>query len=341
MKTKTIIEYEDAPSGSVCFYNYKEPLIRFDNGFGYLGAVVFDESSDKVQCHFCGEWYIALGNHIHKEHNMNAEDYKRIVGLSRNTALIGEKMRAKLIASGLKKRMKNLRPGGKHSEATKEKIRATLKENRDEMQNLRGTCPVQLIDRLIAISKRVGRTPTTDEVPFIETLRKVYGNYSDACRMAGLEVRKVSQTLRQRKVIIKNGKKTIYNKTQEDLVQELAGKIRESGFLPTSKEMKKIAPDGLLNRLKMTRRDLFSRALAYDGIYHYRPLTFGKNKPPRSFGRSFYYTKEELLKFMVTFEKVNGRKPSVSDAKRRLLPYPSRYIYHFGSWPNALRAAFG
>lgn len=331
MKTKTIVEYEDAPSGSVCFYNYKEPLIKFDGGFGYLGAVIFDASSDKVQCHFCGEWYIALGNHLHKEHNMTAEDYKRSVGLNKNTALIGEQMRAKLIASGLKKRMKNLRPGGKHSKATRKKISDTLKENRDEMQNLRGTCPVQLLDRLVAISKKVGRTPTTEEVPFIETLRKVYGTYTDACRLAGLEVRPRFETL-----------KTI--KSVDVLVKKVADFIRNNeGQLPTSKDLHFLSDNNsaLFKRLRTTRREILSRALAFDGIYRHRPLVVGRNTPPRSFGRSFYYTKEELLRFMVTFEKSNGRRPSVSDAKRRLIPYPSRYIYHFGSWPNALKAAFG
>lgn len=62
------LEYPEAPSGFVTLYNYKEPFMPFTDpdtreGFGYGGVLVFDGVSDKVQCHLCGEWYHALGNH--------------------------------------------------------------------------------------------------------------------------------------------------------------------------------------------------------------------------------------------------------------------------------------
>ncbi len=128
------IEYEEAPSGHVTFYNYKEPLMKFEGGYGFVGALVFDGYSDKIQCHFCGNWFDALGNHLAREHSMDVEYYKKQVGLNTSTALINEKTRAKLIANGMKKRIKNLvnRKGKKVSAATRAKISATLKENRDE-----------------------------------------------------------------------------------------------------------------------------------------------------------------------------------------------------------------
>jgi hypothetical protein len=75
--TRNSLEYEEAPSGSVYFYNYKEPLMKFEEGFGFIGALVFDDTTDKIQCHFCGEWFEALGNHINREHNMRAAEYKK------------------------------------------------------------------------------------------------------------------------------------------------------------------------------------------------------------------------------------------------------------------------
>lgn len=108
-REKKEIEYEEAPSGNVTFYNYKEPLMKFEQGHGFIGALVFDTESDKIQCHLCGEWFGHLPSHLAKEHNMRSAAYKDLVGLNQTTALINESMRAKMIASGLKKRMKNLR----------------------------------------------------------------------------------------------------------------------------------------------------------------------------------------------------------------------------------------
>lgn len=55
------LEYEEAPSGFVTLYNYKEPFMKFKEGYGFQGVLLFDGTSDKIQCHFCGNWYDALG----------------------------------------------------------------------------------------------------------------------------------------------------------------------------------------------------------------------------------------------------------------------------------------
>src|SRR6185436_14180348 len=146
-KERKEMEFEEAPSGFVKLYNYKEPFMKFDRGFGYEGVLLFDGKTDKIQCHFCGQWFSQLGHHLHKEHNMLASEYKDEVGLLQTTALIGEELRAKLIQKNLGKRLKNLRPGKKKTRAEKEKIRKTLKANalRRETQNRFGTSPLQLI----------------------------------------------------------------------------------------------------------------------------------------------------------------------------------------------------
>ena len=42
------MEYEEAPSGYVTLYNYKEPFMPYREGYGYLGVVLFDGETDKV-----------------------------------------------------------------------------------------------------------------------------------------------------------------------------------------------------------------------------------------------------------------------------------------------------
>jgi len=183
---KKNLEYEDSPSGYVTLYNYKEPFMRFEEGFGYQGVLLFDGETDKVQCHLCGEWYEALAPHLKREHASTVRDYKDAVGLSQSTALIGEKYRAKLIAAGLNSRLRNLTPGVKMTKEVRAKIGATLRRNVREKQNGHGTCPEQLLERIRLQSQELGRTPHYDEIKGRSTVIKVWGSYKNVCDMLGL-----------------------------------------------------------------------------------------------------------------------------------------------------------
>lgn len=308
-------EYIDAPSGSVIFYNYKEPLMQFEGGHGYEGALIFDSKTDKIQCHFCGEWYGALGHHLKREHNMTAESYKKKVGLNKTTALINEETRKKLIAAGMKERIRNLRPNKKVSDETKEKIRATLLEHRSEVKNGTGTCPAQLIDRLVALYNKLKRTPLRREIIFHEALVKTYGSMEEACRIAGIPYRKEGQTLTAVRTSMLGKEKVV------TFVREFFDK---NGKLPKGKQIPK---NFSYQIIKHGRKEIFRMALSQDGVY-------------KKVDTIIRYDKDQLIDFLRVFEKVNKRKPSYSDCRRGLLPHLSRYSYHFGSWKKTLAIAF-
>ncbi len=309
------VEYDEAPSGHVTFYNYKEPLMKFSDGHGYVGALLFDGYSGKVQCHLCGEWFEALsGNHLAREHSMDAEQYKKVVGLNKGSALVSEKYRASLIARGLESRKKNLvnQTGRKRSAATRARISETLKENRDEQKNIRGTCPEQLIDRLVALYRKHNRTPTTKEITFIEALEATYGSLKEACMVAGIPYRNPGETLRTTKY------------TPDYCINFTRDFYDKEGKLPLAKDM----PEILRQKYKSYGIAKIQRlALSMDGRY-------------RRTEKRFRYTKDDLINFLRAFDKINGRKPSHSDCKRGILPHQSRYVHNFGSWKNALSVAF-
>src|SRR3990167_5777234 len=194
MRKQQNVEYEDAPSGNFTFYNYKEPLMRYEEGNGFMGALVFDSETDKLQCHLCGEWEHSLQHHLRKEHNLTASQYKEMVGLNKTSALISETYRSKLIAAG-QKRFKNLRKNRKHSEEAKQKISASLKEYRFETKNKIGTCPAQLLERLVVLYNQKGRMPRSRWFSFYDSLKKVFGSRKRACQFAGLPYRKPGQNL--------------------------------------------------------------------------------------------------------------------------------------------------
>lgn len=321
IKEKKEMEYEDAPSGYVTLYNYKEPFMKYDKGFGYLGVLLFDGATDQIQCHLCGQWFKALPQHVSKEHNMMAAAYKQEVGLLQSTALISESTRAALIASG-HKRFKNLRKGTKHTKEQIEKIRNTLIENgkKFENMNLRGTCPEQLLDRLQKLYKEKGEDFSSRDIGFSEALEKVYGSVREACTLAGIPYRK-------------SGENKSYSHrikyTREDALAFFKEHLLRFERIPTSKDFKHQNKSGLYEAARIhdwnKKNSLVDDALA--GMQRYRKI------------KGYRYSKQQLIKFLQDFEKNNGRKPATSDCKRNLLPHASRYSYNFGSWKNALKEA--
>ncbi len=313
------IEYEEAPSGNVTFYNYKEPLMKYTGGYGFVGALVFDSETKKIQCHLCGQWFLSLPPHLAKEHNMRAQAYKEEVGLNKSTALINEDVRAKLIAKGLEKRMKNLRPNKSHSKESRRKISETLKKNTLENQNLRGTCPMQLLDRLKKKYIELGRTPSENELGCYDTMVKVHGSMKMACQLAGVPYRKPSSTIAHER-----GTNRKFTKVQ--CLEWLESFVDLNGRLPKYKDFGKKNVTLWKTMKHYGVEDLF-RELCVTTKY-------------RKVANRIRYSKKHLVTLLQNFEGINGRKPSYSDCKRGLLPCLSKFSYHFGSWQNALKLAF-
>lgn len=218
-REKKEMEHPEAPSGYVTLYNYKEPFMKFEAGYGFQGVLLFDGKEDTIQCHFCGEWFMNLANHIHKEHNMTAGQYKENTGLLKSTALISEKMRERLLRD-IEKRSGNLVPGKKKTQAIKDKISKTSKKNflNLERRNTYGTCPLQLLERIRKAAERLGRTPTKRELggnP--DTFKKVFGSMKEAFRRAGIQARKPGQNVNYKANIAGLTKRY----TKEALIQEL------------------------------------------------------------------------------------------------------------------------
>ena len=174
IKEKEIIEYEDAPSGAIKLYNYKEPFMPVPVGcFGYMGVLMHDAEQDLIQCHVCGEWFSKLANHIQKHGFHNTSQYKTEFGLSQSTALVADGLREVMIRNGKINGHLN-KASIRKAQATegsgiKKGYKATL-----EVRNKRGTCPLQLLDKLDKISKEIGHNPTHAELCKLKTLE---GNY--------------------------------------------------------------------------------------------------------------------------------------------------------------------
>jgi len=242
-KRKKKIRYSEAPSGSVTFYNYKEPFMDYEPGYGFQGVLLVDAKSGLIQCHLCGEWLTAINNaHLRIRHGINATEYKKTVGLGARTALISEKLREKLIQrsqnrKGVKKKKKKM------SEETKQKIAESLREYRNSMEsrNKEATCPAQLIDRLSKLEKELNHVPAIDDCTFIGSVLAVFGSWENALIRAGMTKRGRGQNVYHRA----NGR---FQYSEENLLK----------FLTDFKKIHKREPS-----LSDTRRKMIPSAMTY------------------------------------------------------------------------------
>lgn len=319
------MEYEEAPSGFVTMYNYKEPFMAFeapswnsDKGHGFTGVLLHDRNTDTIQCHLCGKWFESLQAHTKKEHGVKPNDYKQLTGLAKRTVLLNEAQRKVLIENGIKY-SGNLRPGGKHTEEQKEKIRASLIKRGGTMEkkNEEGTCPAQLISRLKKLYEQLGRTPTDSEVTFHQTLRKVYGTMEEACRIAEIPYRPSGKTIHTREKY-----------TKVFCIKFLKDHYEKNHKFPSAIWFKENNESGLY---RATNRHgvkfLYKEALRDAGVFRTTDLRV-------------HYSPEELIEFLRRFKEINNRNPSISDCRRKLLPSAGRYYHYFKSWGEALKTAF-
>lgn len=236
-KNKKTISYSEAPSGKVTFYNYKEPFMEYEAGYGFQGVLLMDADSGLVQCHLCGRWLQALNSeHLRTRHGITASEYKVEVGLNQSTALIGEAYRAKLVRNGLEQK-KTLRKGRKKSKEEIEKIRRGLVNYRASMEgkNENGVCPAQLLERLRKLGEKLGRTPTHDELKgMVATLRQTYGTISNALQLAGFSPRKVGANINYKAHL---ARRPIY--TKEKVLKTLRLFKEQHGREPSKSDMRR------------------------------------------------------------------------------------------------------
>lgn len=188
---------QEAKDDNIIFYGYKEPLRKFEGGYGYLGVLSYDKSKGKVQCHLCGLLFRMINNgHLGRIHGITAREYKEKTGLSQMTALMGEETREKIITTrghnpncaevlkeAQKKRRERLANGDKDLQSG---FKMSL-----EVRNKRGTCPDQLLDKISKTIKSYGRVVTADEFKkfhhgrFLGSVYRTYGTWEHALSLLG------------------------------------------------------------------------------------------------------------------------------------------------------------
>jgi len=187
---KNKIKY-DSPSGFINIIKYIPPFMKAD-GFGFLGILAEDSKDGTLQCHICGQWFLNLSTHIGFIHNLTSKEYKDKFGLSYVTALKSKQMRLNQSKVMIELRKKNIVNRGKFE---KNNIYAGNRKDKPksiEDKNKKGTCDLQVTDKIMKLFIKLNKTPSLielkDEYGFgiITLLRRRYGSYIEACKNFGL-----------------------------------------------------------------------------------------------------------------------------------------------------------
>jgi hypothetical protein len=188
--TSKILDY-DSPSGKVRIGKYIPPFENVKDGFGFMGVIVEDFVSGKLQCHLCGKWFETLPNHLRK-HEITGKDYKIRFGLLQSTALKSKKMRLK--QSKIMQRLRKKNPQNNYKFTKNNSFAGNRKgiKKAVESKNKYGVCDLQIIERIINLKDELGKTPTLTQLSdryggaMIFHLSKRYGSYIKLCHDIGL-----------------------------------------------------------------------------------------------------------------------------------------------------------
>lgn len=221
------------------YLNYKEPLKKVEQGFGYLGTLAQTVDGELVQCHICGELCQNLGAHVFGKHRIKAKEYREQFQLGRTTPLCSDKFSeaakqraadvwAALDASQQEKRREMMR------EAQKKTVRVGNPVSLEAL-NKKRMCPDQLIDLIQQLNDKLSHSPTHAEFvteyggKYVGAIVRTFGSWNGAKKMAGLAP-------------CRSGSEFPHNRahyTNEMLLDFLRSAYKEKGQIPTYSDWKK------------------------------------------------------------------------------------------------------
>lgn len=175
---------------------YKEPLEKVEGGFGYLGTLAHTEDGSKVQCHICGELFESLGKHTAKKHKVSAQEYRQRFKLPKRIGLASETERTKMrnlnLAQSSKTKAERVKRIAAYGRDPSKKDRFDKHGGQSlENKNRRGGCYYQLLDKIEALGKKLGKTPTGRDfnkeygTGFTTSVRLTFGSWNQAVSLAG------------------------------------------------------------------------------------------------------------------------------------------------------------
>lgn len=152
---------------------YKEPMIKNDTGYGYVGAIVQSTNGSHIQCNECGYFYGNLAGHVLNYHKIAPRDYKIKYGLRVRDGLVSpmykELARERFKDHPITERAAEYALLAKAALA-KSRADGMKPYNLDtggswipQLRNERGVCADQLLEKIKQLAADIGRTPNYND----------------------------------------------------------------------------------------------------------------------------------------------------------------------------------
>ena len=160
-------------------FKTQEPFMEYQNGYGFQGVLMHDDTEDKVQCHICGKWFGHLGKHV-RQHDISPDEYRMQVGLSLRTGLCSK--RISIIRSRVGKKIypfiaSKLIRGSKKNRTRRNIKRLQINRQKPsssmQFKNSRGLCDLQIRARYQVVKVIVNHEPTAGDLKTHDS--KLYG----------------------------------------------------------------------------------------------------------------------------------------------------------------------
>lgn len=246
-----MFELPESESNSLIpLYKASPPFMKYEKGYGYMGVVLMDTETNKIQCHLCGTLVNSMYLHLRFKHKkIDGKEYRKITGLNKFIPLISESYSKKIRESFTKlpkkereERIKKLCEisrktfaKGRHKRQTKGSI---------QYQNKFSTCELQAKDKFWKEYEALGRIPTTNEMS--ESLKSIiysrFGSYEKALYKWGMSEDKINQhlELKQRRAFEARKSKRFFPRYDKEVLRkQLLNSLNEKGELPTWNELKR------------------------------------------------------------------------------------------------------
>ncbi|HAM34575.1 MAG TPA: hypothetical protein DEB40_03310 [Elusimicrobia bacterium] len=155
-------------------FKVQPPLEKLKSGFGYLGVILRDTVSDKIQCHICGKWFKLLSTHLNQAHGISSRAYKFRFGLPLGFPLCGISF-SKRMSDWSRKRFSDpvfrekqrlwLKRIIKFSYKKASRVKtAWYAKNSAAWLNKHAICKEQVLRRYLILADNLGREPSNHDI---------------------------------------------------------------------------------------------------------------------------------------------------------------------------------
>ena len=196
------------PKSVIPLYKSEPPFEEVKNGFGFYGVLLLNTSTNKIQCHLCGEWFYSLVSHLKNAHLITTRQYKEQFGLNMTTPLCNPLVSKKLSKTMLKnhKRYPLKMRSGNTKKAVENSLKSPYRKATIQHRNRSGRCALQIITRLREIAMKNGGNISSRKLKEIDyrlwkAIEYWFPSFNMAKKKAGIKRNSIKKRLNDKDLL--------------------------------------------------------------------------------------------------------------------------------------------